>query len=79
MRLVRPLRVTVGAGGIDAWGSGSAKVTAGTSEMGGGVSMSEMVKSISSGGVDVVLATVSHGSRNAGGRYVDGAIGGGLG
>ena len=41
--------------------------------------MSEMVKSISSGGVDVVLVTVSHGSRNAGGRSIDGAIGGGVG
>ena len=46
MRLVRPLRVTVGAGGIDAWGASSMKVTTGTSGTVGGVLVSEMVKSI---------------------------------
>ena len=41
--------------------------------------MSEMEKLISSGGVDVLPVSETHGSRKAGGRAVDGAIGGGVG
>ena len=77
--LVRPLRVTVGSEGGEAWRAGSAKVTAGGSRIGGGISISEMEKSISSGGVDVLSTSETQGSRKAGGSAVAGAMGGGVG
>ena len=50
---MRPLRVKVGSISGGGGRAGSTKVTVGVSGIGGGMAMSDRVKSMSSGGVDV--------------------------
>ena len=50
---MRVLQVTVGLRADGGGGAGSAKVTVGGSGIGGGISMSDRVNSMSSGFVDV--------------------------